>query len=169
MQTLEAIYTRRSIREYTDAKVPDEIIIEIIKAAMYAPSARNYQPWHFVVITDREILHKIPTVHPYAEMLYKAPLAILVCGDLVLENNEKYIAVDCSAATQNLLLAAHDFGLGAVWLGLYPRTDRMAGLSKTSKLPENIIPVSLVSVGYPAEEKPEENRFQESRIHRNLW
>ena len=169
MQTLEAIYTRRSIREYTDAKVPDEIIIEIIKAAMYAPSARNYQPWHFVVITDREILHKIPTVHPYAEMLYKAPLAVLVCGDLVLENNEKYIAVDCSAATQNLLLAAHDFGLGAVWLGLYPRTDRMAGLSKILKLPENIIPVSLVSVGYPAEDKPEENRFQESRIHRNLW
>ena len=169
METYEAILTRRSIREYTGQKVSDELIEKLIKAAMYAPSARNYQPWHFIVITDREILNKIPGVHPYADMLNNAPLAILICGDTHLEKSEGYIAIDCAAATQNLLLAAHSSGLGAVWLGVYPREERMKGLIELFELPDNIVPVSLVSIGYPAEEKIAENRFHTNRIHRNTW
>ena len=169
METYDTILTRRSIRKYTGEKIPDEIIEKLLKAAMYAPSARDCRPWHFIVITEREILSKIPGVHPYSDMLNEAPLAILVCGDKNLEKSEGYIAIDCAAATENILLAAHDIGLGAVWLGVYPREERMKGLSDLLNLPENIIPVSLISIGYPAEEKIPENRFHKDRVHNNKW
>ena len=121
MELREAVLNRRSIRKYEKKKVEDDKIKSILQAAMYSPSARNYQPWHFIVINDREILDRVPAVHPYADMIYGAPMAILVCGDRNLEPMDEYLAINCAAATQNMLLTAHDQGLGAVWLGVYPR------------------------------------------------
>ncbi|MEG8947932.1 nitroreductase family protein [Rosettibacter firmus] len=169
METLEAIFTRRSIRKFKNKEIPEELVIKLLQAAMYAPSARNTQPWHFIVINDRKKLNEIPKLHPYAEMCYEATLAIMICGDLDLEITEGYIALNCAAATQNLLLAAHDLGLGAVWLGVYPRKERMEKLSKFFGIPKNIIPVSLVAIGYPDEVKPKPERFKPDRIHYNHW
>ena len=169
METLDAIRTRRSIRKFKSAAVPDELINKLLEAAMYAPSARDTQSWQFVVVTQKDILHKIPRIHPHANMVYEAPLAILVCGDTLLESITEYNAVNCSAATQNLLLAAHDLGLGSVWLGVYPRKERMEPIVQMFDLPENIIPISLVPIGYPDEIHDTPVRFKKSRIHFNRW
>ena len=169
METLNAIFTRRSIRKFLDRTIPGELIQEVIKAGMYAPSARNTQPWHFIVINERKLLNKIPAIHPFADMCYQASHAILVCGDSQIEKLEGYVAINCAAATQNILLAAHDKGLGAVWLGVYPRKERMEPVAKMFELPENIIPVSLIALGYPAEIKDSPERFKEERIHCNKW
>ena len=130
METFETIITRRSIRKYSDKIVPSELIDKLIKAAMYAPSARNTQPWHFMVIDDRQLLNQIPEIHPFADMCRQASHAIFVCGDVNIEKLEGYISLNCAAATQNILLAAHELGLGSVWLGVYPRKERMNPLAK---------------------------------------
>jgi nitroreductase len=169
METLEAIHTRQSIRKFTDKNIPEELLTKLLEAAMYAPSARNTQPWHFIVITDRNLLGKIPHVHPYAEMCYDAGAAILVCGDTNIEKLEGYVALNCGAASQNILLAAHDLGLGGVWLGVYPRKERMEPIVKLFNLPPNIIPVSLIALGCPNEKIPRPERFKEERIHLNRW
>lgn len=169
MEIIEGIFTRRSIRKYKDKKIPDEQVNILIKAAMHAPSARNQQPWHFVVVTERDILEKITKVHPYAKMLAEAQLAILVCGDETLELSQGYWVIDCSAATENILLAAHGIGLGAVWLGLHPREERKQAIRDLFKLPENIQPLSLISIGYPDEVKETPERFKPERIHYNKW
>lgn len=169
METLKAISTRRSIRQFTSQEISEDLVEKILRAGMQAPSARNYQPWHFTVITDRKLLDKIPQVHPYAKMMYQATLAILVCGDLKLEKSVEYCAINCSAATQNILLAAHDLGLGAVWLGVYPREERIKGLAKVFNLPDHIVPISLIACGYPAEKIDAEDRFKKERVHRNEW
>jgi nitroreductase len=166
---VEAILARRSIRKYTKDPVPDDVINDLLKAAMSAPSAVNEQPWQFIVITDRKILDEIPKFHPYSQMLRTAPVAILVCGDLELEKAKGYWVQDCSAATENILIAAQDKGLGAVWLGIYPREDRVTNLQKLLGVPEHVIPFSLVSLGYPAEQKPPANRYDESRVHHDQW
>jgi len=169
MDALEAILSRRSIRRYTNQPVPDAIVDELLAAAMSAPSAGNEQPWHFVVIKDRKILDAIPKYHPYSQMLTAAPMAILVCGDPSLEKHEGFWVQDCSAATENLLLAAHAKGLGGVWLGVYPRKERVDGIRSLLKIPEHIIPFALVSLGYPEERKPPSNRYDATRVHRNTW
>lgn len=169
MDTLKAILTRRSIRRFTSQVIEKSTIEKILQAAMYAPSARNFQPWHFVVIDKREVLDKIPNVHPYAEMCREAAAAIIVCGDTAIEKSVEYIALNCAASTQNILLAAHSLGLGSVWLGVYPRNDRITGLIGLMDLPSNIIPISLVAIGYPAEQKEPENRYNPDRVHYNRW
>lgn len=169
MELWDAILTRRSIRRYTNQSIPDDLIEKLLIAGMHAPSARNKQPWHFIVVRKRELLDKISVIHPYAYMLKEAPLGIIICGDKKLEITEEYIVQDCSAATQNILLAAHGFGLGAVWLGIYPREPRIKALRELFSLPENIIPISMVSVGYPAEKKNYENRFKPDRVHFDSW
>ncbi|APC08377.1 nitroreductase family protein [Neomoorella thermoacetica] len=166
---LKSILARRSIRRYTGEPVATGDIKELLEAAMSAPSAGNEQPWHFVVITDRRILDEIPKVHPYSQMLKEAPAAILVCGDLQRQKHKGYWVQDCAAATENILLAAHAKGLGTVWLGVYPREERVAGLQKLLGLPEHIIPLSLIAVGHPAENKPPANRFDPSRVHLDRW
>jgi nitroreductase len=169
VDTLQAIHTRRSIRKYLDRPVPEELVQKLLAAAMQAPSARNQQPWQFVVIDDHSILTKIAELMPTATMASNAPLGILVCGDLDLEKSEGYWVVDCAAAVENLLLAAHALGLGAVWCGVYPREPRMEGLKRLIGLPENVIAHSLVVVGYPAEQVRGENRYRAERVHRNRW
>ncbi len=166
---MEAILTRRSIRSYTSDAVPDNVLKELLKAAMAAPSADNEQPWHFMVIKDRNTLNQIPTVHPYAKMIKKAPVAILVCGDPDLAVHGEMWVQDCSAATENILIAVQSKGLGAVWLGVYPREERINGLRRLLQIPNRIIPFALIPIGYPAEEKPPSNRYREDRIHHDIW
>ena len=166
---IDAILKRRSIRKYSGKSVNKSDINILLTAAMYAPSARNEQPWHFIVIDDRDLLDQISKVHPYASMLSGASVAILVCGDENLELSKAYWPVDCAAATQNILLAAHALELGAVWLGVYPRQERQSSIRKIFKLPSHIHPFSLISIGYPAEEKGIPDRFKEDRIRWNEW
>jgi nitroreductase len=169
MDALTTIFSRRSIRLYTTKPVSREMVNEILRAAMSAPSAGNERPWHFIVLTDRNILDAIPKFHPYSAMLKHAQVAILVCGDLTLEKNKGYWTLDCAAATENVLLAAHAKGLGAVWCGVYPTEDRVANLKKLLSLPEHVVPFSLVPLGFPAEEKQAPDRFDGSRVHENRW
>lgn len=166
---MKAILNRRSIRKYTAQPVPDQLLIELLEAAMCAPSAGNEQPWQFVIIDRRAILNEIPKFHPYAGMLAEAPVAILVCGDQERDLHRGYWVQDCSAATENILIAAQDKGLGAVWVGIYPREERVRALRELLALPAHIVPFALVSIGYPAEEKPPANRFDAGRIHYNGW
>ena len=166
---MEAILSRRSIRKYTKKNVPKKLINKILEAAMSAPSAGNEQPWHFIVINNIQILSEIPTFHNHAEMLKEAALGILVCNDKNMEKHKDMWIQDCSAATENMLIAIHANGLGAVWLGVYPRKERIDGLINLLNIPNHIIPFSLVSIGYPAEQKPKTNRYNKSRIHYNKW
>ncbi|AKB73478.1 Nitroreductase family protein [Methanosarcina lacustris Z-7289] len=169
METLEAIHTRRSIRKYTDRPVPRELITELLRAAMSAPSAVNAQPWVFIVIDDRKLLDEIPTYSPYASMCREAPLAILVCGDTTQEKAPGHWVQDCSAAIQNLLLAAHDFGLGAVWTGIFPMTDKVKGFRKAFGLPDHVFPLGLVPIGYPAQQPGSQDRYREEKVYHNRY
>ncbi len=169
METLQTILTRRSIRKYKTEPLPDEHVERILEAAMYAPSARNTQAWQFVVIDDREMLDRIPAAHPYAAMVREAPLVIAVCGDRRLEAADGYLAENCSAATQNMLLAAHDMGYGSCWLGVYPREERITAVRELLELPSYILPISLVVMGTPAEIKSTPKRFMPERVHHNGW
>ena len=169
MDAMTALYSRRSIRLFTDKHVPEHMIQDILRAAMCAPSAGNERPWHFIVVTDRALLDEIPKVHPYAAMVKHAHTAILVCGDQKLEKYKGCWVLDCAAATQNLLIAAHAKGLGAVWCGVYPMEDRIANFKKLFDLPEHLVPFSLVPLGFPNETREPMERFDASRIHENRW
>lgn len=169
METLEAIYTRRSVRDFKNDPISEADLGDLLKAGMQAPSARNEQPWHFIVIDDPELLHAIPDFHPAAKMLLEAPLAILVCSDRKLEVKRASWLADCSAATQNILLAAHAKGLGAVWLGIFPDAERVKGMQELLGMPKDIRPVALVAVGYPASVPEPVDRFKTERVHRNRW
>lgn len=167
MDAIENLLTRRSIRKFVDTPIDNKLIDKILEAAMYAPSARNTQAWNFVVINQRALLDKLSVIHPYARMLKMAPLAILVCGDKTLEPNEAYLSINCSAATQNILLAAHAMGLGSVWLGVYPRTERMAPICDLLNLPADNMPVSLIAIGWPDEKIQPVERYSKEKIHYN--
>ena len=170
MDALDAILSRRSIRKYKKEAVPKELIDELLKAAMNAPSACNEQPWHFVVLQDRKVLDVVPKYHPYSHAILEAPVAIVVCVDLRLaEEDGVWWVQDCSAATENILITAQAKGLGAVWLGVYPKEDRVKGIQGLLALPRQVIPLCIIPIGYPAEKRPDENRYQSSRIHHNRW
>ena len=169
MDTFEVILTRRSIRQFTSKTIDEELQKKLLQAAMQAPSARNTQAWQFVVIDDRQTLREISNFHPYADMLKQAPLAIAICGDFQLEESVDYLALNCAAATENILLAVHAFGLGAVWLAIHPRKQRIKDLRNLLDLPDDIIPISLVAVGYPKEQKGLANRFNPEKVHYNRW
>jgi nitroreductase len=169
MDALEAIRTRRSIRAYTGEPVADDQVEAILRAAMQAPSAGNQQPWHFVVVRERAGLNLLADTLPYGKMLHHAPLCIVVCADVEHEANRGYWVQDCSAATQNLLLAAHALGLGAVWLGVYPREGRVAELRHLLAMPEGVTPLCAVAVGHPAEQVPPADRYQAERVHQEKW
>ncbi len=169
MGAMDTILSRKSIRQYTAKPVSREMINEILHAAMSAPSAGNERPWHFIILTDRTLLDEIPKFHPFSAMLKQARIAILVCGDATLEKHKGYWVLDCAAATQTLLLAAHAKGLGSVWCGVYPTEDRMVNLRNLLNLPEHIVPFSLLPLGFPAEVRPPVERFDPLRVHDNQW
>jgi nitroreductase len=166
---MKEIFERRSIRKYTSEEVSNESIKELLKAAMAAPSAGNQQPWDFIVVRDRTILNEIPKVLQYAQMLKEAPVAIVVCGALDREKHKGFWMQDCAAAVENILIEAQYLGLGAVWIGVYPREERVAFLRKILEIPENVIPLAVVSIGYPAESKEASQRYDEKKTHINKW
>ncbi|ABZ84064.1 NADH dehydrogenase/nad(p)h nitroreductase, putative [Heliomicrobium modesticaldum Ice1] len=166
---MKAILSRRSVRKYTDQPVSEEMVKELLAAAMSAPSAGNQQPWHFVVIRERALLDQIPAFHPYAGMVKQAPVAILVCGDETMEKYKGFWVQDCAAATENLLIAVEALGLGAVWVGVYPEANRVEQFRKLLAIPDHVIPFALIPVGYAAEKPAPANRFEPSRIHYDRW
>jgi nitroreductase len=162
---LQLIFSRRSIRKYHDIPVAKEHTEAILRAAMAAPSASNKQPWQFVVIEERRTLDALAELHPYGKMLFQATQCIVVCGDKA----NPYWEQDCSAATQNILLAATALGLGSVWLGVHPRADRAAQVASVLGISEEYIPLCLIAIGHPAEEKPPADRYDESKVHWEKW
>jgi nitroreductase len=169
MEVQKALLNRRSIRKYKEQKISKDDIDKILKAAMYAPSAMNLQPWHFVVIDDRDVLIETIKSIPYAEMLKQSAAAILVCGDAGVEKNESWLLQNCSATTQNILLSAHGLGIGSCWIAIHGMDDVYKNVKTQFKLPENVVPVALISLGYPDEEVKADERFKEEKIHYNKW
>jgi nitroreductase len=166
-ELIHTIFARRSIRKYTSEPVSEADVRTLLEAAMAAPSASNRKPWHFVVVTERQTLDALAEAHPHGKMLFQATLCIAVCGDLT--TFERFWVQDCSAATENLLLAATALGLGAVWLGVYPKEDRVAAVRQVLGMPETITPLNLISIGHPAEEKEPRTQYDEARVHRERW
>lgn len=164
---LDYIFRRRSIRKYTSEPVTNQQIKYILEAAMAAPSSNNITPWHFIVILGREKLNQVAERHPHAKMLFQAPLAIVVCGDVVL--SPKYWYQDCAAATENILLALPELGLGGVWIGYHPRSGADDVLKDVIPLPDNIRIFSLVAIGYPDEEKISRSQYEDAKIHYEVW
>lgn len=169
MNVLEAIATRRSIRKFTSEPVSDEAIETLLKAAMAAPSAGNEQPWQFIVIDDKAVLEKTAKLSPYISMAAKSPLSIMVMGDREVEKYPGNWMLDCSAAIQNLLLAAHSEGLGAVWCGLWPEEDRVAAARELVNAPQNVIPLAVIVLGHPDQDLKPQDRFDASRVRKNTW
>ena len=172
MDVFAAIATRRSVRIYADdqPEIPAAIMRRILGAAMAAPSAGNQQPWHFIVVTDRETLDAIPRFHPYCKMITSVKTAIVVCGDPQGTKWPAFWPQDCSAATQNILLAARACGLGSVWTGVYPDEERMAGCRQLLGIPEHILPFAVVPLGTAKSSDQEAvDRFNESFVHRDRW
>jgi nitroreductase len=164
---IENLFARRSVRKYTAEPVTDEQTKLLLKAGMAAPSASNLKPWHFITVTGRAALDHLAEVHPYGRMLHEAPLAICVVGDPGI--NERFWVQDCSAATENILLAAVGLGLGAVWLGVYPRTDRVEAIRAALKIPTDLPPLCLIAVGHAAETPPPRTQYDPTRVHRESW
>lgn len=169
MDAYDAIISRRTIRKFTSRPVDEDLVKKLLRAGLSAPSARNTRAWHFVVIDKRELLDAVAEFHQYASMIKEAPLAIAVLGDTSREDAFEYVIENCSAATENILLAAHSFGLGGCWLGITPREQRMKGLSELLGLPEHLVPISLVAIGWPDEKKPGHDGFDESYISYNRF
>ncbi len=166
-ELIDTIFSRRSIRRYTEEPVSEEEIKTLLEAAMAAPSASNRKPWHFVVVSERETLNRLAEAHKYAKMLNEAPLCISVCGDQSV--SERFWVQDCSAATENLLLAAAALGLGAVWCGVHPSQDRVKDVSEILGIEAPVVPLNIIAVGHPAEEKEARTQYDEDRVHREKW
>lgn len=168
---LHFIFARRSIRVYAPGPVDDAMLTTLLEAAMAAPSAGAKDPWRFVVIRERETLARIAAALPFGKMLATAAVGIVVCGDLEAAHDGQlsYLLQDCSAAIENLLLAAQARGLGACWLGVHPREDRVWKLSEMLALPASVLPVACVAIGLPGEQKESRTRFNPDYIHREKW
>ena len=168
-QRLEIIFARRSIRAYTRESVTAEDIDTILHAAMAAPSAGNQQSWRFVVTTEREMLDAMAECTPYGKMLREAPLAITVCADTRELRHPQMWQQDCSNAAENALLAIHALDLGAVWLGFWPKMERVEPLKAALGLPEGIEPLCVLAIGHPAEGQPPVDRYNAAHVHRDRW
>jgi nitroreductase len=170
-EKMEFIFGRRSIRAYTSAEVSQDIIQKLLRAVMAAPSAAAKDPWRFVVIRNRQTLARIAAALPNGQMLASAALGIAVCGELEAAHDRQlsYLLQDCSAAIQNILLCAHLVGLGACWLGVHPREQRIKSLREILSLPASVVPVSCISIGYPAEDKEPRTRFNPEYVHLEQW
>jgi len=165
-ERLNMIFSRRSIRVYSGEPVTQEDIQSLLEAGMAAPSASNRKPWHFVVVTDRDILSELAEGHPFGKMMANAALAIAVCGDPSISD---WWVQDCSAATENILVAAAGLGLGAVWLGSHGRPDREQAVRDVLGIPEQMGVLSLLSIGHPGEEKERRTQYDGARVHQDRW
>ena len=161
-----AIYERVSIRRYEDKLVEDEKLVELLRAGMQAPSAANQQPWEFYLVTDKQKLSELSKSHQYAGPVGRAAAAIVVCSRKDGLIFPWYSDIDCAICSENILLRATELGLGSVWLGIAPEKDRMAKLKEILSIPDTLEAFALIAVGYPGESRKQEDRFDESRIHR---
>ena len=170
---MNMIFKRTSVRKYSDKPIPREQIELLLKAGMGAPSAKNSQPWEFVVIEDRDTLLKITEFHPYSFMLKQAPVAIAVCADINSESPDlkglDFWVQDCSAATQNIMLQATALDMGSVWLGVYPKQQLVEPLAALLDLPKSVVPFSIISLGYPDGEVEPKDKFNPDKIHYEKW
>ncbi len=170
--TYETIMSRTSVRAYSDQPVSDSQIDSLLRAAMAAPSAGNKQPWRFVVIRDRKAMEYISANFPSMTMVENAQAAVVVCGEVAATyegEGRGYWVQDASAAAENLLLAAHAMGLGAVWCGVYPISERVDAFSKLLNLPEGILPLNCIAIGYPSGETTPKDKWKPENIHYNTW
>ena len=168
---LHFIYARRSIRKYQQRPVAAETLRELVRAAMAAPSACAKNPWEFIVVTDKATLETIAEFLPNGKFLTQAAAAIVVCGDQTKAHGEElsFLLQDCTAAIQNILLAACQLGLGACWLGVHPRQERVDKLQKLWHMPPSVLPIACLAIGWPAEEKPPRTNFREEALHWQKW
>ena len=168
---LAVIFGRRSIRVYSPAEVSEAAVQQLLEAAMAAPSAVAKDPWRFVVIRNRPKLLDLAAALPNGQMLASAALGIAVCGDLPAAHDQQlsYLLQDCSAAIENLLLCAHILGLGACWLGVHPREQRVSAVKQILSLPPSVIPVACIAIGHPAEAKESRTRFNRDYVHFEKW
>lgn len=165
------IMTRTSIRQFTDQQISADTLNLLVKAGMAAPTAMDKRPWAFVVVTDRAVLDSLSAIKPWFN-LKTATAAIIVCGDMdkAIEGpGRQYWVQDCSAATENILLAAHACGLGAVWCGVYPGEEIVNGVRRVLELPDNIIPLNVVTMGYPAVNPEPKDKYDAACIHYQKW
>lgn len=173
METLQALASRKSVRKFTEEKVTAEEIKKLLTAGMSGPSCVNKRMWSFVVVQDKEMLVRMAEANgPYSMPLKNAPLGILVCGDLerALPEAPNYWTVDAAIATQNIVLAAHDMGLGAVWLGCWPVEERVAAIHELFSLPESAVPHSLIAIGHPVKaDLTERDLYEADRVHFEKW
>ena len=168
---LAGIFARRSVREYEPRDVDDSLVQDLLQAAMAAPSAVAKDPWEFIIVRDPGMRRRISDGLPNGKMLAHAPLGIVVCGDTrrAHDGQLSYLLQDCSAAIENLLLAASLLGLGACWLGVHPREDRVAHVRSLLRIPAHVMPVSVISIGWPAESPPARTRYRTEAVHREVW
>lgn len=168
VDVLSAIENRRSIRAYTEEPVTDGQLATLLNAGFCAPSAHNRQPWEFVVVRDRAMLESFSAHAKYQKMVEHSALSIVVCGDTEKMHTHDLLMNDCAAAVENMLLAAHGLGLGAVWCGIV-QDDLVRFFSKSLCLPAHVLPVALIAVGHPAEERPAPNRFRPQQVHFEMF
>ena len=168
-KVLANIQTRFSVRWFTDQEVTDYELNSLLDAGFCAPSAKNSRPWHFIVIRDKATLKKISVASSYAKMVERSNLTILICADSSKNPSEKHLVEDCSAAAQNILLAAHAMELGAVWCGINPKSDFYDTLIDLMELPEGIVPMMLIPIGYPDESRAQIERFEPDKVHKEKW
>mgnify|MGYP000843923739 CR=1 FL=1 len=169
MDVFEAIFTRRSIRKFTGEPVSADELHTILRAGSYAPSAHNYQPWHFLVVQDAAVLADLTEELPHSKMLAAAGCGIIVCGDSQRQWIPGFLMEDCAAAAENMLLAAHGLGLGAVWCGLYPDVKSADLVSNRLSLPQGILPVALIALGHPTESRTVAERYNPEKVHFEHW
>ena len=163
---MNAIFSRVSIRKYEDKPVEKDKVILMLKAAMAAPSACNQQPWEYYVVTNKEKIQELALTSPYASFSKAAPLVFVACSrksDSIIAPS--YTNIDMSASVENLLLEASELGLGAVWMGIAPDKERMAAVCRAIDLPEHLSAFALISCGYPAEVRAQQDRYDEKRVH----
>jgi nitroreductase len=164
---LSALFSRRSVRQYTGRPVSDADLKALLEAGMAAPSASNRKPWHFVAVTEPAMLAQLAAIHPYGKVLSSAGLCIAVCGDRDISPD--FWVQDCSAATENILVAAAMLGLGSVWLGVHPRAERERDLKQFLGIPDHVGLLCLIAVGHPAELPVARTQYDEERVHRDRW
>jgi nitroreductase len=165
-EIIDILLSRRSIRQFTDQPVDEEMLILLLKAAMSAPTACNSQPWEFIVVTEQKALDEVRGKFLFAR--YNAPVAIVVCGNVNIANNSaarEHWVQDCSAATENILIAAAGMGLGAVWIGVYPYPSKIKPLSEALGIPGHVIPLSMIYIGHPAERKEPRTQYDEHKVY----
>lgn len=165
--TLDTIFNRKSVRKYTERPVEKAMLETLARAGMAAPSSKDRRPWEFIIVTDRKLLDAMGEGLPLARMLKDAKQAIIVCGDTVKSENAWYL--DCSAAAQNILLAAESMGLGAVWTAAYPYPDRIKVVREVLNLPNHLVPLTVIPVGYPQGSEKPKVKFNKQQIHYNSW